>query len=79
MRRFQREFIAEARKLYSGHIAVASRRSQIDVGQLTPAEDVQLRVLSSDVDGSYITSDMVGLFWFVPGYSIVGGPDVMRP
>ena len=85
-RRFQREFLAEARKLYSGHIVVASRRSQIDVGQLTPkAEpdgmigDVQLRILDSDVDGSYIVTGDVGKFWFVVGYSAVGGPDIPRP
>lgn len=73
------EFQREARKIYGGFMAVSRRRENVDVGQLTPIYDVQLRVLESDVDGVYITSGMVGLFWFVPGYSLVGGPDVVRP
>lgn len=73
------DFQAEARKIYWGGFgAVARRREGVDLGQLTQQEDVQLRILSSDVGGS-ITSEMVGLFWFVPGYSLVGGPDVVRP
>jgi len=40
---------------------------------------VQLRVLETDVDGVNILTTDVGKFWFVPGYSRVGGPDVVRP
>lgn len=80
-RRFLSEFFREARKLYGSHVVVARRRDQVDVGQLVfdRNNDTQLRVLPSDVDGSYITNEDVGLFWFVPGYSMVGGPDIMRP
>jgi hypothetical protein len=51
----------------------------VDASQLATRESVQLRVLETDVDGVNVLTTDVGKFWFVPGYSRVGGPDVVRP
>lgn len=52
---------------------------------LTPAGHfARARVLPLDVgkelpDGTTIEPEDVGKFWFVPGYSRIGGPDIIRP
>lgn len=61
------------------HILAAFDASVTPTGQFARA-----RVLPGDVgktypDGSEIEEADVGKFWFVPGYSRIGGPDIIRP
>lgn len=56
--------------LHSGHVASAhyleARVTEQDVGREYP-------------NGEQVEPEDVGKFWFVEGYSRVGGPDVIRP
>ena len=78
-RRHLQEFQREARKIYGGFYAASRRGENVDIGQLTPLYDIQCRILQSDVDLGLADTADIGLFWFTPGYSIVGGPDKVRP
>lgn len=64
----------------TGHL-VRARLQDARVGtqQLTARSGRQLRITQADVDAGRASSDQIGLFWFVPGYSKVGGPDVIPP
>jgi hypothetical protein len=60
--------------------------AEIDVPLLTflPHNYLRARVQAEDVGRTYpngetIEAADVGKFWFVEGYSRVGGPDVLRP
>jgi hypothetical protein len=55
------------------------QEAQQDPTQLRIKQGSNLRVTSSDVNGSTVVTGDIGKFWFVPGYSEVGGPDVVRP
>jgi len=48
--------------------------SNIDATQLKICDGQQLRVLAA---GNGATAEDIGKFWFVPGYSRVGGPDII--
>lgn len=41
--------------------------------------DCILRVIQRDIDQGLADPEDLDKFWFVPGYSRVGGPDVVRP
>lgn len=49
----------------------------VNTTQLTVRSGGQLRVLATEADGGPpgATIDDIGKFLFVPGYSLVGGPD----
>lgn len=49
--------------------------ARLDVNALPSVSAKQLRVLAP---GNGASAEDVGKFWFVPGYSTVGGPDVVR-
>jgi hypothetical protein len=75
-------------KLRADGAGVTARRlkSQIDVPLLTarPGYFLRARVQTQDIgrelpNGDLITAEDVGKFWFVEGYSRVGGPDILRP
>ena len=48
--------------------------SQVNLNQLPLVHDRQLRILRA---GNGATEGDVGKFWFVVGYSLVGGPDIV--
>jgi len=50
------------------------RTTNKDVGQLRIRDGQQLRILAA---GNGAAAEDIGKFWFVPGYSRVGGPDVI--
>ncbi len=81
MREYQRAGQRFARMHFSPYGVLSRQRvaGSVDASQLATRESVQLRVLESDVDGVNILTGDVGKFWFTPGYSRVGGPDVVRP
>ena len=60
----------------SGPHGVLSRQrvTNVDVNQLRIRDGQQLRILAA---GNGATIDDIGKFWFVPGYSRVGGPDII--
>lgn len=51
-----------------------SLEAEVHALQLRTLEGRQLRVLSA---GNGATEADIGKFWFVPGYSLVGGPDIV--
>ncbi|MGV3616096.1 MAG: hypothetical protein ACO1SV_12240 [Fimbriimonas sp.] len=53
--------------------------ARVGAQQLTARSGRQLRITQADVDAGKATEEQIGLFWFVPGYSKVGGPDVIPP
>lgn len=61
-----------------GQYAVVSRgrhsAADLDAGQLYASDSVQLRILA---EGNGATTDDIGKFWFTPGFSRVGGPDII--
>lgn len=48
--------------------------AQVNLNQLPLVHDRQLRVLRA---GNGAAAEDVGKFWFVVGYSLVGGPDIV--
>lgn len=69
-------------RMHNSPYGVLSRQrvsGSVDASQLATRESIQLRVLATDVDGVNILTGDVGKFWFTPGYSRVGGPDIVRP
>jgi hypothetical protein len=60
-------------------VRARAQESRVSAQQLTARSGRQLRITQADVDAGRATSDQIGLFWFVPGYSKVGGPDVIPP
>lgn len=65
----------KARRGEIGLISRARRQNAgVDTSQLYGIEGRQLRILAA---GNGATSDDIGKFWFVPGYSRVGGPDIV--
>lgn len=69
------------RKAHARSPVAMTRRVEaaIDVGQLPTRETVNLRISQADVDAGRADPEDLGKFWFVPGYSIPGGPDIVRP
>jgi hypothetical protein len=53
--------------------------AQIDPAQLPVKSARSLRITQADVDAGLADIADLGKFWFVDGYSTVGGPDVPRP
>lgn len=52
----------------------------IDLSQLPIRATHRMRITAADVnEDAGITEADIGKFWFVPGYSKVGGPDLVRP
>jgi hypothetical protein len=51
-----------------------SQEAGVNLNQLRTVMGRQLRVLSA---GNGATQADIGKFWFVTGYSLVGGPDVI--
>lgn len=49
----------------------------IDANQMPVKTHKTLRVTQKDVDEGRASSGDIGKFWFVPGYSRVGGGDVV--
>lgn len=54
-----------------------ARASSVNVQQMTVRSGRCLRVTEADVDAGLASVGDVGKLWFVPGYSAVGGPDVV--
>lgn len=76
MARNMREMVKRTRHEFGfGSIAsVRHRASLADLQQLYTPNGRQLRVLAP---GNGAEAGDVGKFWFVVGYSIVGGPDIV--
>lgn len=60
-------------RIVEGVSADSKASGQHDTGQMYITEGLTLRVTASDGMGE----DTENKFWFIPGYSRVGGPDVM--
>jgi hypothetical protein len=82
----QRRLRNRQRELYRGAEHLIGLRStttraralnmMLDSSQLNVRESLQLRILAPSVRHGF-TTEHVGLFVFIPGYSRVGGPDVI--
>lgn len=66
-------------RVVDGPTSTARRLASVDVQQMAIRQALQLRVTQADVDAGRASAGDVGKFWFLPGYSLVGGPDVVRP
>jgi hypothetical protein len=55
-------------------VAVRNRSSSVDMQQLYSPNGRQLRILK---EGNGAVAGDIGKFWFVVGYSTVGGPDIV--
>jgi hypothetical protein len=61
-----------------GGLTVArSRPMRVQVQQAPVRKSRELRVTQRDVDEGRAAAGDIGKFWFVVGYSLVGGPDVV--
>ena len=76
LKRDMRELIKRARQDFGfgAIVAVKHRMSLTDLQQLYSPNGRQLRVLA---EGNGAEPEDVGKFWFVVGYSEVGGPDII--
>lgn len=76
LRRDMREMIKRARQDFGfgAIVAVKHRMNLSDLQQLYTPDGRQLRILAP---GNGAGPEDVGGFWFVVGYSEVGGPDVI--
>jgi hypothetical protein len=76
LRRDMRELIKRARQDFGFGtiVAVKHRMSLTDLQQLYTPDGRQLRILAA---GNGADTADIGKFWFVVGYSEVGGPDIV--